>query len=327
MILIPEHPIFTRDEEGQPCSFDLRRFNDDLREAFRRNGVQDAWLVDQFQLSIEEKLRTETMRDTPLSEQEIDTLLTSVLTASGYSDVASAYAELRGSNPLRGLMAALSPWDEPRLVQTLTKRLPLTPRLVSKLVPLCRDALKRLNISSVSDEFIIALAIHLAHDDNKPAVTDDTSVPRPKATPLRTIEQMLAEAPPFTRRLVDEGILSVLPAAKLFPQAQVSLSLQDFCRVFTSGWPSELAFARFFGPVAEALLNLLAVYRQSIAEAFPNLADSASLIIIPNYEDFIVQTFGPSSKTGRLAFDHAIRGLLEAMLVSRSTFELTLKYR
>ena len=45
------------------------------------------------------------------------------------------------------------------------------------------------------------------------------------------------------------------------------------------------------------------------------------------YDAFIEQTFGPSSKTGRLAFNQAIRDLLETTLVKRAPFELTLKFR
>ena len=166
MILIPEHPIFTRDENGQKCSFDLRRFNEDLGEAFRLNGVKDSWLVEQFSVSVEEKLRTETMHSTPLSENEIDMLLISILTASGFSDVASSYSELRGSNPMRGFMAGLAPWDDTRLARTLTRCLPLTPKQVAKFVPACHDALEQLHMTSISDAFIVELAIHLAHDDN-----------------------------------------------------------------------------------------------------------------------------------------------------------------
>ncbi len=327
MILIPEHPIFTRNDEGQQCSFDLRRFNDDMREAFHRNGVQDAWFIDQFQLLIEEKLREETMRSTPLSEQEIDTLMTSVLTSSGYSDVASAYAELRGANPLRGLQSELVPWDEARLTQTLARRLPLVPRQVAKLVPLCSDALRRLNISTVSDEFIAELAIHLAHDDNKPSSDDGASAANKEEVPQWLAAQLAENVSPFARRLIDEKVVRVLPAAKLFPKAQVGLSLQDFCRVFTGGWPSELAFASFFGPVADAVLELLDLYRKELSQAYPNLADSASQVIVIRYDAFIEQTFGPSSKTGRLAFNQAIRDLLETTLVKRAPFELTLKFR
>lgn len=329
MILIPEHPIFTRDENGQKCSFDLRRFNEDLGEAFRLNGVKDSWLVEQFSVSVEEKLRTETMHSTPLSENEIDMLLISILTASGFSDVASSYSELRGSNPMRGFMAGLAPWDDTRLARTLTRCLPLTPKQVAKFVPACHDALEQLHMTSISDAFIVELAIHLAHDDNSKGIREKmpNGIEAPEGKNLCTSEQLKEEAPEFTRMLLDENVLGILPTAKLFPLAEVFFSMQDYCRVFTDSWPSELAIAGSMGKVSKAVIDLLSSYRESIASVFPNLADSSSYIFFAHYNAFIEQSCESTSKTVRIAFDNAIRNILSNYLVKRAPFDLRLKYR
>ncbi|MBO7092679.1 MAG: hypothetical protein J6W23_12915, partial [Victivallales bacterium] len=99
MILIPEQALFVLGEGGQRQSYDFAGLCADLRAAFERNGVRDSWLVDQFTLTVEERLRGQS----PMTESEIDTLLASVLTASGYGDVASTFTTLRGRNPLSAL--------------------------------------------------------------------------------------------------------------------------------------------------------------------------------------------------------------------------------
>lgn len=333
MILIPDKPVFARDKFGQQCSFDLRKLNDDLREAFRQHGVVDQWLMDQFALTMEEKLRNETASATPLSEVEIDTLMTSVLTASGYADVANSFTELRGGNPMRRFISELAPWDDARLKNVIAKRLPLTPRQAQRLIPQCHQAIQQLGINVVSDNFIVELAIHLAHVNELPRPTAveglvvEGASETTKTKTVREPSDFLREADDYTRRLLEEQVITPYPVAPLFPRAQLSLSLEKYCTLFTGGWPSELAISARFGQAADVILSLLGGLKQDISDVYPGFSDAPAYVILSDYGHFIDYYFGGASKVERVAFDQGVKRILISRLVKRSAFELLLCYR
>ena len=68
MILIPSERLFALDGSGQRTSYDFDGLCEDLRDAFSRNGVCDMWLVNQFTLTVEERLRGD---EPSLTEGEI----------------------------------------------------------------------------------------------------------------------------------------------------------------------------------------------------------------------------------------------------------------
>lgn len=322
MILIPEQPIIVQNSIGQSCSFDMHKLNEDLAASFKLHGVNDRWLVDQFALTVEEKLRSEAAQTATMSENDIDTLMASLLTASGYSDVANSFTELRGRDPMRRFLAELSPWDEGRIINVLSKRLPLNTQQVHKILPSCRDALLHLRMTHVSDTFIVELAIHLLHVASQDS-TPDQIVPKR----VRTLAEMRLTCPDYTRELLDSKVIWAYPVAPLFPCAQVTFNFEAFCEHCTHGWPTELAFSTEFAPVASAILDLLREYRHDIAIVSPNFAGAISYIILPHYETLLSEHFKGRKKTERTAFDKSFKDILCAHLSQKADFDVALKFK
>lgn len=331
MILIPDQPVFARDTSGQKCSFDLHKLNDDLKDAFKQHGLPDQWLVDRFAHTLEEKLRSQNTSASLLSESEINSLMSSVLTASGYADVAQSFTQLRGGNPMRQFLAELTPWDDARILRLISGRLPLTPPQAALLVPRCHRILVALGLSRVSDTFIIELAVHLSEN---PSATLPTAVPaadtapatplQPPASHLRSAAELRENAPLFTQELLDRDIIHPLPVPSHSPSAQLALSISRLCDYCAGNWPSELALSIAFPPVGQAVLGLLGECRHDIASIYPASLPAPAHVIVPDYQNFLQQHFPATHKKAGHDFDTCFRNLLHTHLQLGAAFDLIL---
>ena len=315
MILIPEQALFVLGEGGQRQSYDFAGLCADLRAAFERNGVRDSWLVDQFTLTVEERLRGQS----PMTECEIDTLLASVLTASGYGDVASTFTELRGRNPLSALEAELHPWNMERLNAVLRLHLPLSPMQLDMLSKRCAETLAKLHFQDVSDTFIRELGIHLLHG-GAVAETSSEKTEQPK-------DEWLALCDDKTRDMLERHVLSVYPIAPLFPRARIAFDLQMYTQGMPSEWKSELALCSKLSEAAACGLSLLTAIRHTIMAGQTDFRDCPSHVVIPRYQAFLENFEADATLRGRRGFDKRLRKALTANFVGRTDFEVMVSYR
>ena len=315
MILIPEQALFVLGEGGQRQSYDFAGLCADLRAAFEQNGVRDSWLVDQFTLTVEERLRGQS----PMTEGEIDTLLSSVLTASGYGDVASTFTKLRGRNPLSALEAELHPWNEERLNAVLRLHLPLSPMQLDMLSSRCAETLTELRFHDVSDTFIRELGIHLLHGG---AVAEPSS-----KTTEQPKNEWLALCDEKTRDMVERHVLSVYPIAPLFPRARIAFDLQAYSMGMPSEWKSELALCSKLPEAAACGLSLLTAIRCTIMAGQTDFRDCPSHVVIPRYQAFLENFEAEATLRGRRGFDKRLRKALTANFVGRTDFEVMVSYR
>lgn len=329
MIFIPEQQIFAVDDDGYKCSLDLDKLNADLREAFLNHGVDDDWLVDQFALTIEEKLRTDAQTEHNLTEQEIDEMMSAVLISAGFPDVAADFMQRRGEDALRPLMAEIKAWDEERVREILRKRLPLSQSGIQATLPQCIDALKSLGINSASDGFIAELAVHLLHS-SKGSSNAITEQPTAAASDEANVPTLSSVPPPYSanaQKLLDLGIVTCYPTAPLFPQARVALSLSAFSAAFIPEWFCELAFARAFPEAANGILEILTAVRQTIARRTPAFAKSPASVVIRDFGLFIDAQTANDTRAAKVAFSKGMRDILERCLVSGAPFEINLNYK
>ena len=316
MILIPEQALFVVGEGGQRESYDFAGLCTDLRKAFECNGVRDSWLVDQFTLTVEERLRGES----PMTEHEIDGLLASVLTATGYGDVASTFTEIRGEKPLDALRAELYPWDTMRIQEVLRRQLPLSPCQQAALMERCADELVKLNFTAVSDTFIRELAIHLLHAEG----TEKTEIPQSR-TEVKQDWAALCDGK--TRNYLERHVLAAYPVAPLFPRPRIAFDLAEYCRDFADDWRSELALCARLPDAAQCVLRLLAIMRDAILAEHPNFTDCPAHVVIPHYQEFVENFTDGVPLRQRRGFDKRLRKALTANFVGRTDFEVMVSYR
>ena len=100
MIHLPDASLIISGPSGILQSFDSEGLRATLFQAFSSQGIHEDWIIDHFLLSIEEKIRlTNDQGIVHLSEQDIHGFVDTLLTASGYSDVAREYIRLCGLDP------------------------------------------------------------------------------------------------------------------------------------------------------------------------------------------------------------------------------------
>ena len=319
MILIPEQALFVLGEGGQRESYDFAGLCADLRAAFEQNGVRDSWLVDQFTLTVEERLRGQS----PMTESEIDTLLASVLTASGYGDVASTFTELRGRNPLSELDAELHPWNNERLIAILRRHLPLSPMQLDALAKRCAETLTKLRFHDVSDTFIRELGIHLLHV----GATAQPVAEKTVGVAEKAKHEWLALCDEKTRDMVEKHVLSVYPIAPLFPRARIAFDLQAYSQGMPSEWKSELALCSKLPEAAACGLSLLTAVRRTMMNEQDDFRDCPSHVVISRYQAFLENFEAEATLHGRRGFDKRLRKALEANFVGRTDFVVMVSYR
>ncbi len=313
MILIPSERLFALDGSGQRTSYDFDGLCEDLRDAFSRNGVCDMWLVNQFTLTVEERLRGD---EPSLTEGEIDSLVSSVLAASGYADVSKTFMELRGMDAISGLQVAMRPWDSHRLADVLGSRLPLAPGQVHGLATRCSTALTGLGLQFASDEFIRELGIHLLHRQQSPA----------KETISDAVD-MVVPTGEDADNLLSNRALVAYPIAPLFPRAQVAIDLKAFVKAECDEWHSELLLFGKLPELAGNAIQILAQQRKTILEQNPDFDKCPCHAVVTKYADFI-ETYGQGmSLRERRGFDKRLRQLLSALFESGPDFEIMLGYR
>ena len=315
MILIPEQALFVLGEGGQRQSYDFAGLCADLRTAFERNGVRDSWLVDQFTLTVEERLRGKS----PMTESEIDGLLASVLVASGYGDVAMTFTELRGKEALNALRGNLHPWDMARLGDVLRRQLPLSSRQLETLTLRCAETLETLRFKDVSDTFIRELGIHLLHggaENTKGVAKAETATPDWRE---------LCDAK--TKEYLEKHVLVVYPVAPLFPRARLAFELLAYSRETLKEWRSELSLCSRLPDVAACALSLLTIVRNWILSVHPDFKDCPSHIVLPHYQEFLDNFIGDGALHARRGFDKRLRKSLAANFVGRTDFEVMVSYR
>ncbi|MBR6058262.1 MAG: hypothetical protein IKP58_08865 [Victivallales bacterium] len=316
MILIPEQVLFVLGEGGQRESYDFAGLCADLRKAFERNGVRDAWLVDQFTLTVEERLRGES----PMTESEIDGLLSSVLTATGYGDVAATFTEIRGEKPLDVLRAELHPWDETRIRDILRRQLPLSPRQQETLTERCSEVLEKLCFTAVSDTFVRELAIHLLYSDS----TEKAERASKKTEAKHDWAALCDEK---TRSYLERRVLVAYPVAPLFPRPRIAFNLTEYCRDSEEDWRSELALCAKLPDAAHCALRLLTVMRNDILTAHPDFTDCPGHVVIPHFQEFVDNFADGVPLRQRRGFGKRLRKALAANLAGHTDFEVMVSYR
>ena len=158
MIHLATYRLPVSDEDGNPAELDIGLLEKRIADAYRKLGFADVWMAEDVALTVEEKIRMSDAR--VVTRDEVDSIVLSVLNASGFREVAQEYALGCGRDSLEDARKEMKPWKG-CLSDVLRRRLPLTEKQICDVELLASKVLDASGISVATDKFLVDLAVHL----------------------------------------------------------------------------------------------------------------------------------------------------------------------
>ncbi len=275
MIKLASHHALVVDRDGRKHSFDFDAVLLDLVRCFQACGVRDSWPADNIALIVEEHMEQRRQAgEPPVKEADLDTLVSSVLTASGFSDVAAEYGKLRQLEQ-SVVSPPVTPWDSARLARLISRSLPLSGHACIDATARVRAALDVLGLDGASDELIRQLAIHLLPVSCAPD-------PVEKAQPPWSMnpDTWRFELSPTLRRLLHSGSVKLFPVSQALPRVRAELNLVCVAEAIGDSPLTELVLLPGLRSTVKSLRELLRAVRSDVVERWPHAAHHPAHLIV-----------------------------------------------
>lgn len=315
MIHIATYKLQIADENGSPVELDIGGLERQIAEAFRRQGVQDVWMAEELSLMLVEKLNGSDA--TLLSRREVDALVTSMLTASGYADVAREYQATRGQEPFEEERREMKPWRSV-LESTLRRTLPVTETQLSRVVARCGCVLETAGLKLVTEKFLTSLAVHLLVN-NSMGGQEERSFKEG-----RNWQECLGGV---SRRKLEQGILRPLPVSQIFPRARLAVKMSAIGDEQTGNWVSVFSVCHVLNELAPCMMEMLKAWRGELSEKHPMQADSPSHILFSDFTDYLGREPNMWRRRDRQEIRDTVEKLMEETVISKVDFPVVLSIR
>ncbi|MBQ7650083.1 MAG: hypothetical protein IJS15_03940 [Victivallales bacterium] len=328
MIHIASYRLSVCGADGKPAELDIGLLEKRIADAYRKLGFTDVWMAEDVALTVEEKIRMSDGRF--VTREEVDSIVLSVLNASGFRDVAQEYALGCGRDELGDARKEMKAWKG-RLAEVLRHRLPLTEKQVDDVSLMVEKFLDAAGIAVVTDKFLVELAVHLlannsadhAHfvDLAPSANVESGKICKPC---VRWQDMNLGEG---VREMMGQGILRAMPFSEIFPRARVAVMIGAVASVYSEGWLTPLGICVAFGRIAPCLLEMLRAMRLEISARHPLQADSPSHVVLPGFMEFLEQNPSLWKRRDRIEIREAVENVLDEKLVSAAEFPVAVSLR
>jgi len=326
MIKIYSANLLIKDSDGSNQSFDLDNLREKLTQAFRCNGIADKWLPEHFALMLEEKIRASNAAGDELCADELQILLSNVLVATGYGEVAVAFGQLTDSGQSL-VPGEMQPWEHDKLSEMLARTLPLAKNQLQDLSRESLAALHKLGFVSASETFMRELAVHILHFRSLPADISKNYSPRhhqkTEFIAADAWEQLASKA---GQLLLKRNIIRLLPLSDIFPTARLEIRLQALVPLSADWQPEECLLPQLPG-ICQEILLLLNRMRQYIRQTWPRIENPGAHVILPAYQEFFRKQLPGWKKRRQTTLRQKMTALLEANLLKQQDFELLISFR
>lgn len=324
MIKLFSGSCFLLDRRGRQRSFSFEDLRGELCSCFQACGVHDAWAEEHIAFVIEEQLaRLRREGHNTFAEDELRTLVFSVLCDSGYGDVAAVYRRAYGVPSAPAASDALTAWDDDRIASGLPRSLPLAEADRDILVTRVRDALTSLGLTTVSDEFIRQLGIHFVRSveagESARAGGDSSWLFEP--------EHWRRSAPADLEALATAGVIGFHPVSRLLPRVRLDLDLTRLARTTGTVPLLEIAFLQSLRHTCRQLLELFNGIRSEIVREVPHAAHHPSHLAVLGMARLIVDCTLPMRASAARAFTDEIVAVIRSEVEADAGFELLVTVR
>ena len=324
MIQLSAQRFLVVDRQGRQRPFSLDDVRENLQACFTTCGVTDAWPAEHISMILEEHLVRQQQEQTDaVAEAEIDTLICSVLTATGYGDVAAEYQRVCHLEPVDALSGRRTPWDERRLKTNLRLVLPLAEAELQELVHRVRGALQTLAISRVSDSFIRLLGAHLLQTAATGAREEQTD----ESPWLLTASDLAGFLEKRAGQLVSDGILQLHPVSRLLPRERVGLDLRQLATSMAPPPLTEIAFLPRLCSICRRVAPVMQQLHIEICNRKPHARFHPAHLIAQGVPVVVGRWLVPMNRRAASAFCQEVESVIRAEVIERVEFEVLLMFR
>ncbi len=326
MIKIYSANLLVQDINGNNQSFDLDNLKEKLTQAFRYNGIADKWLPEHFALMLEEKIRTSNAAGDELCSADLQILLSNVLVATGYGEVAVALGQLTdfGQSLVPGEMQS---WRHDTLSEMLARTLPLAENQLHDLSRESLAALHKLGFVSASEAFVRELAVHILHFRSQSADPSKADSQHPHLqTEFIAADAWEHLASETGQLLLKRNVIRLLPLSDIFPTARLEMRLHALVPLSADWQPEECLLPQLPG-ICQEMLQLLLRMREHIRQTWPRIENPGAHVIFPAYQDFFRQQLPGWKKRRQTILRQKVTALLKKNLLQQQDFELLVTFR
>ena len=315
MIHVATYKLQIADENGSPAELDIGALERQIAEAFRKLGFQDVWMAEELSLTLVERINGSDAN--LLNRKDVDALVSSMLTASGYADVAREYQAAQGQAPFAEERREMKPW--PNAIDALLRRsLPVTEAQLARVSAKCAEVLEAAGMELASEKFLISLAIHLLVNNSEVDGKGHTPASR------KPWQDCLSE---LSRRKLAQGILRPLPVSEIFPRARLAVKMSVIGDDQEDNWVSVFSVCRLLQELAPCMLEILNAWRRELAEKHPMQADSPSHIFFNDFTDYLGHEPNMWRKRDRQEIRETVEGMMEELVISKVDFPIALSIK
>lgn len=279
---------------------ELQRLRKQLETCFSNAGIREDWLLDHLLMAVAERVfedSSETSLSVATKERddtadELGKIVTKLLVDAGYPDVAARFSHLRGLTTEKLLSSRHHPWDETRLFDLISKRLPLTDQAARTLARRLTVQLQELGFRNISDNLVYELA---EHNLDELAQKERRKVSQEAADWLVTPGFWEAFFPSEIARLTRTGILRIQPVSQLFPVPRVTLQCDNLVEEFIEKPVTELSLLPALREVCHNIAEVVDILiSQTGSDRKEN--DVQAYLVVQGLQNTVRKTLQPSSK-------------------------------
>jgi len=322
MIQLSSRHALVLGQEGRTRTFDFEELRRELTGCFHACGVTDSWPAESVVCAIEEHFVRQCQDGgNTISEDELHALVTSVLLASGYPDVAGRYRHQRNLEPRRTTGPRPASWDAERLTAVLRRSYLLTENATETLASSVKKALEQLTFTEVTDEFIRQLGGHIL----------DTGIgmkpPETTSPWLFSPSQVNGAVDMRTADVSPTGAVRLYPVSRLIPRVRAELSLAHLADSIGDRPMTEMMIIPRLRKAASELRSSLPRLRERVCRERSDAQHHPAHLVVSGLDVVLNDVLVPLSRRGERAFVNDVQIVLQRDLGDLLTFELVVSYR
>ncbi len=329
MIHIATYRLPLSDDAGNPAELDVGLLEKRIADAYRKLGFADVWMAEDVALTVEEKIRMSDARF--VTREEVDSIVISVLNASGFQDVAREYALSCGLDGLCEARKEMKAWKG-RIPEVLRHRLPLTERQISEVSLLVENVLNASGIVTASDKFLVELAVHLLVNNSADHVHFVDVSPSGESARTNGVQNpvlgwqglKLGEG---VRELMGQGIIKAMPFSDIFPRARIAVMIESVASLYLDDWLTPLGICVVFSRIVPCVLEMLRAMRLELSARHPLQSDSPSHVVFPEFMEYLERNPNLWKRRDRIEIRDAVERVMDEKLVSVAEFPVIVSIR
>jgi hypothetical protein len=223
MIMPTTNRLRVIDDSGELRPFSSQELCLNLLRSFLASGLrEESWVAEDLALAVEYTLERGKRESGIYSESELNAMVVKVLEQTGYPEVAARFSS--DAN-----VAVVKCLPEPGTLRPILRRhLAVKPETADQLAEKTAAACKSLGLDAITPVLAVemARALYDKREQIMPEPIKTTSV-RGSTPWLISAEELLANLPEISHKMIEDGILCVYGVSRMFPSLRIKCAFEQ----------------------------------------------------------------------------------------------------